>query len=413
MELSTAPVWLNERFEPRPVVLRAYVAANGDSFSVMPGGLARVSTASEDPIVSMQSGGGSKDIWVLSDEPVSRTSLFNSAATPIHAMRAAGEVPSRVADHLYWLGRYVERLEDIARLLRCVVTRVADDAGPESQAEVAALCRALVGLDLLPARFPDPATLEDLESEILQIVYKTERVGGVREILGRVRSIAAVVRDRCSADTWSILHKLQVDEPTRIQSVPMTGVLAQLNTLIVDLSAFSGMEMENMTRGLGWRFLDFGRRLERSLHITQLLRAALVQRVKTNAILEPVLEIADSVMTYRRRYFSGAQLSSVLELLLKDETNPRAFAFQLAAMAEHASQMPDDLLGGDHGADKKRSQALLERLRRARTWELAQAWEHGAGDPLESLLTGFIHELGVISNDLSHLYFTHTVPRVS
>jgi uncharacterized alpha-E superfamily protein len=203
-----------------------------------------------------------------------------------------------------------------------------------------------------------------------------------------------------------------------------------LNTLIVDLAAFSGMEMENMTRGLGWRFLDFGRRLERSVHISDLLRSAVtisneslpgsrqtqsseVLPSKTSAILEPVLEIADSVMTYRRRYLTSAQLSSVLELLLLDEGNPRALTFQLAAMIEHLSQMPEDPNGIGCAVKKDRAMLLQQRLHRTRTWELAQAWEHGSGQPLEKLLTEFIIELGLISNDLSHLYFSHTVPRIS
>lgn len=413
VELSTAPVWMNGELESRSLILRGYVAANGDSISVMPGGLARVSTTSDDPIVSMQSGGGSKDIWVLSDEPVAHVSLLNSLGAPIHATRSAGEVPSRVADHLYWLGRYVERLEDISRLLRCAATRLVDDADPEGPVEIGALKHLLVRLDLLPGRCLEREDLKELELEILQIVYKPDRVGALREILSRVRGIAAVVRDRFSADTWSILNRLQVDDPSRSLPVPLPGALAVLNTLVVNLGAFSGMEMENMTRGLGWRFLDFGRRLERSVHIAKLLRAALSGGVKTNMVLEPVLEIADSVMTYRRRFFSGAQLSSVLELLLMDESNPRALAFQVAAMCEHVSHLPDDPQSTDRPVDRNRPQALLERLRRTRTWDLAQAWEHGSSEPLESLFTDIILELGLVSNGLSHLYFSHTVPRFS
>jgi uncharacterized alpha-E superfamily protein len=130
-------------------------------------------------------------------------------------------------------------------------------------------------------------------------------------------------------------------------------------------------------------------------------------------VLEPVLEIADSVMTYRRRYFSGAQLASVLELLLTDETNPRGFAFQLSAIVEHIQHLPDDPQHSGHPPDKNRSHAVQQRLRRTRTWELAQAWDHGAVEPLDSLFSDLTLEIGLISNDLSHLYFSHTIPRVS
>src|SRR5208282_5747719 len=118
----------------------------------------------------------------------------------------------------------------------------------------------------------------------------------------------------------------------------LADTLNQLNVIIIDMSAFSGMEMENMTRGLGWRFLEFGRRLERASRIVQWVRAGICPEIRSNALLEPLLEISDSVMTYRRRYFAGVQVSSVLELLILDEGNPRSLAFQLAALREHARQ---------------------------------------------------------------------------
>ncbi len=207
--LSAAPVWQNDKLEPRPVVLRAYITAAPDSFEVMPGGLTRVAAGFEDPVVSMQRGGGSKDTWVLSDGPVTMVSLLTAGGQPARAERSAAELPSRVADNLYWLGRYVERLEDTLRLLRCVVSRIADEAGTDGSPELAALVRVLVRLDLLPERLMEKAPLKDLEHEILLLIYKRDRAGSARQLLGRVRGLAAVVRDRFSADTWSILKPVE------------------------------------------------------------------------------------------------------------------------------------------------------------------------------------------------------------
>ena len=411
--LSTAPVWLNNQLEPRPMVLRAYVTASGDSFLVMPGGLARVSTAAEDPVVSMQSGGGSKDAWVLSDAPVQMVSLLSPSGHPIRSTRHAAELPSRVADNLFWLGRYAERLEDTLRLLRCVVARMADESGADGSPELTALAQVLVSLELLPPRFRARLPLKELEAEILLLIYKQERTGSAREMLSRVRGIASIVRDRFSADTWSILHKLDMDARSRPRRIPLADALGTLKALIVDLSAFSGMEMENMTRGHGWRFLDFGRRLERARHIAGLLRGSLSADVKTSAVLEPLLEIADSVMTYRRRYFAAAQLPAVLDLLLMDEGNPRALAFQLKALTEHAAQLPRESHALSGFDEKQRLAALLARLRGADLTALTLAREAGMGEALDSLLAGFVAELGLISSQLTHHYFSHTVARAS
>ena len=143
------------------------------------------------------------------------------------------------------------------------------------------------------------------------------------------------MRDRLSIDTWRILNLLQQDMRLRHGRIQFDEVLVHLNRIITDLAAFSGMEMENMTRGHGWRFLNLGRRLERSVNLIGVLRGALAVAHGApradDAIVEPLLEIADSSMTYRRRYYAQPRLAPALHLLLADDTNTRGLAFQLAA----------------------------------------------------------------------------------
>ncbi len=186
-----------------------------------------------------------------------------------------------------------------------------------------------------------------------------------------------------------------------------------LKALIVDLSAFSGMEMENMTRGLGWRFLDYGRRLERGTHLIRLFRASLGHEAKTGPVLEPVLQILDSLMTYRRRYFAGVQLASVLELLLLDEGNPRSLAFQLKALRDHAANLPREAGAADDGREEERIAGLMRLLAGIDPGSLAQGAGKDGNEALDSLLSDIQVELGVLSNQLTHHYFTHTVASIS
>jgi uncharacterized circularly permuted ATP-grasp superfamily protein/uncharacterized alpha-E superfamily protein len=411
--LSTAPVWQEGRLEPRCVVLRAYTTATGDSFTVMPGGLTRVSTTAADPMVTMQSGGGSKDTWVLSEAPVSQVSLLTPAGQPVSSVRIATELPSRVADNLFWLGRYIERLEDTVRLLRCIIARLADESAGEGSAELTALAQVLVSLKLLPERFEGRARLADFEKEILLLVYNQQRPGGVRQLSSRIHQIASIVRDRFSADTWRILNQLQLDLRSRPGRLPLANTLALLNTLIIDLGAFNGMAMENMTRGHGWRFLDFGRRLERGFNLAALLQAGLSTEDKTGAVLQPLLEVADSAMTYRRRYFAQAQLEPVLELLVLDEGNPRALAFQLNALADHAAGLPRDASSATANSEGQRIAGLVNGLRANGLSALGQLHDEGVDKPLADWLAGFGSELTALSDDLTQHYFSHTVARVS
>jgi uncharacterized circularly permuted ATP-grasp superfamily protein/uncharacterized alpha-E superfamily protein len=410
---SSAPVLENGRLEPRPMVLRACVCASAQGYSVMPGGLTRFSSTPDRLAVSMQSGGGSKDTWVLADGPVSTLTLLKPSAQFVRLERAAAEVPSRVADNLFWLGRYVERLEDTVRLLRCLLGRLVGETGAEETPELSALIQLLVNLDLLPARFRGNHSLAAVERELNLLIYQTHRLGTVREICARLRGLAFVLRDRFSADTWTILNRLQVDSRNRHARGQTSDSVALLNSLVTDLAAFSGMEMENMTRGHGWRFLDVGRRLERGINIITLVQGALSLESNELAVLEPVLEIADSVMTYRRRYFAQPQWPAVLDLLLADDTNPRSLAFQLGALAGHAANLPRDnsMPGIEHPS------VQIERLQgelQEPDWQalLAKSVED-TGQSLKALLLRLVSGLRFTSDSITHLYFSHADTRAS
>jgi len=411
--LSTAPVWHQHKMEPRPVVFRTYVAAAGDSYVVMPGGLTRVSAARDMAIVSMQRGGGSKDTWVLSEGPVSPVTLLAPAGSAMRPERAGSDLPSRVAESLFWLGRYVERAEHAIRLLRSAVARLTDLDTTDPH-ELSALLRVLVGLEMLPARFAEHVPLRELEEEMLSFIFRENPHAGLRQTLTKLRRIAAVVRDRLSIDTWRILNQLHQDLRLRHGRVQFDDVLAHLNRLINNFAAFSGMEMENMTRGHGWRFLDVGRRLERATNTTSLVGQALSDGPSDNAVLEPLLEVADSSMTYRRRYFARPQLSPVLDLLLLDDTNTRAVAFQLAVLSEHIRQLPRD----PHAPSPTREERLIDQatatLRQVDPHTIRRGEEEEGGTlKLTAALGSIESDLRALSETITYFYFSHAELRVS
>lgn len=409
--LSSAPVWEPGGFVPRPMVLRVFVCATADGYCVMPGGLTRFSASPDQLVVSMQSGGGSKDTWILADGPVHHVTLLKPGAQVVRLERAAAEVPSRVADNLFWLGRYAERLEDTVRLLRCVLNRLTGESGTEENPELTALIELLVALELFPAKLKEPGRLAGVEREVYLLIYQAHRLGTIREIISRLRNLAAVLRDRFSADTWNILSRLQIDARPRAGRAQATEALALLNALILDLAAFSGMEMENMTRGHGWRFLDIGRRLERAMNILTLVESGWTSHPSDEAVLEPMLEIADSVMTYRRRYFAQPQWPATVDLLLADETNPRSLAFQIQALADHAANLPREHVPIEAGPPSRQAAALRLMLAEA-PWSSLPGTEAGdAPDAFRPWLRRFGTALRTLSDSITHLYFSHAETR--
>jgi uncharacterized circularly permuted ATP-grasp superfamily protein/uncharacterized alpha-E superfamily protein len=412
IELSTAPVWHRHRLEPRPIVLRTYIAASGDSFVVMPGGLTRAAASQEVPVVSMQRGGGSKDTWVLSDGQVSAMTLL-AQTDPIRLEPATTELPSRVAENLFWLGRYVERAEHIVRLLRSFMSRLADQDTIDDSRQISALVHLLIDLHVLPEDLGRDTWLRKLEEDTIDLIGRQAPHAGLRTALNEVRRLASVVRDRLSIDTWRILNLLHQDMRLRHGRIQFEEVLVHLNRIITDLAAFSGMEMENMTRGHGWRFLNLGRRLERSANMVAVLRGTLrVAKSADGAIVEPLLEIADSSMTYRRRYYAQPRLTPAFHLLLADDANTRGLAFQLAAIAEHIQRLPRD--------PRAPSETREERLVSHARGTLAEA-EGLTLQPLtpdhvvtlDAHLSSIGDDLKALSDAITYYYFSHAELRVS
>ncbi len=422
LRLSTTPVLIGDRLRPRHLVVRAFLTADESSYAVMPGGLSRVASSADSLVVSMQKGGGSKDTWVLSDSPVSPFSLLPTTVQPVELSRGGGDLPSRAADDLYWLGRYVERAEGIVRLLRGILVRLTETSGLVDVPELPALLRALTHLTkALPGFLGVGAEgrIAAPEEEILSLLFDVRRSGSLAATINTLQRLAGKVRDRISTDMWRILSTLDFRaggvRPARSHDVDSRRALSEyldlLDRKIITLSAFGGLVMESMTRGQAWRFLDMGRRIERSLHMLGLLRSTLVSAAGTEGpLLEALLEIADSSMTYRRRYMSSLQTAPVLDLLLADEANPRSVAFQLAALSEALDSLPRDDPGSRRSVEQRLILSSLTEIRVADIDRLAFVGTGGQRPELERLLAAMEADLPLLSDALTRSFLSHLQP---
>ena len=408
VELSTAPVLMEDRVQPRHLVLRLHATCVENGYCVMPGGLARFSGSADSMIVSMQRGGGSKDAWVLSDGPVDSFSFLQPAGQPVIISRAGGDLPSRVADNLFWLGRYEERAQANARLARGIVIRLMDQ-NFDSTAELPTLFSALAKQTM----YAEPEGRQfSAEGKLVEILLRNPHANGFPATLQSIYRIAALVRDRMSLDIWRIINRLDGDFPRADKSDPaLLDLLPALDRLIITFAAFDGLAMESMTRSYAWRFLDIGRRIERAIGTLTLLSETLVPVVdREGPLLESVLEIADSIITYRRRYTTNLQVPPVLDMLLADESNPRSAAFQLVRLQEHLALLIVDGGGAGLSAPERIVLRLLTDMRLADITTLGRtedADEKPRREHLDRLLTIWIEELRMLSDVISRAYLVH------
>jgi len=401
--LSTVPAAASEGPAPRHLVLRVFAVASNGSWSVMPGGLTRVSASADDLVVSSQRGGASKDTWVLADAPVPVVSLMDRVQAPIDVSRAGFALTSRVADNLLWLGRTAERVEAGVRLFRSALGRLAEEP---LRAADATLPDAV---ELLARRYRLDAHEEEapLAERIVAAIFDRERPDSLSSAAHQLHHLAWLVRDRISTDAWRILGRFEerFEEPAGLHpALRVNAALDRLDGALLLLSAFTGLVMEGMTRALGWTFLDIGRRLERAIQMVELLLYGLVEPGPREwRRLENVLQVADSVMTYRSRYQTSLQAPLVLDLLLRDEANPRSVSFQLAHLERHFEPLDK--------APRAAVTRLLASVRRAPLDELAALDDGGRRVALEALLMQLRRDVPAIFAALSHAYLSHAVSK--
>ena len=357
--LSSMPVWHDGSLQPRPFTLRLFLAKVGERWRVMPGGFVRIAEHADARAVTLQRGAAAADAWVLTHGPVGETTLLpHPERMPVQ--RAAGLLPSRAADNLFWDGRYVERAEATLRLIRAMINRSAeaDDAAAPVIAAISALLDAWNAIpedtQKASAVFMARAALArpDLEGSLLYLVRAA-------------RSAASVIRDRFSPDAWRALNDLATLIGAPLALGPSESAITErVEAALRIIAAFSGLAQENMTQRAGWRFLELGRRIERALTTCRLVRC-FASADKVDGGLDVLLELADSQITYRQRYLMVAALAPVIDLVILDPNNPRSAVFQLDRVEAHLAALPKRSGGGRLSPVQQIAVSVATRLRTA------------------------------------------------
>jgi len=313
----------------RPIGLRVFAIATPDGYQVMPGGLTRVAADADPHVVSMQRGGSAKDTWILAGSaapalpPVPVTpELPSVAATRRHVI-----IASRVVENLFWYGRYAERCDHLARLLRTGLNAALD-----SEANEAAVARVAEALGLTIGRAQSARDWSAAATD-------ENRLYGLPSQLRQLGQVAFSLRERMSLDNWQAVNRLAQDAVIG-KRVSLTETLLWIDRAVSGLMSLSGFALDGMTRDSGWRFLSIGRRLER-LSTSALTLSLAIE--KPGDGLGWLLELADSSVTYRARYATQPEWGSLLELLVFDQENPRSLMFQMQGVRDYLRKMPTAL----------------------------------------------------------------------
>jgi len=388
--LSTTPVWRDGRLQPRPFTLRLYLARTRDGWHVMPGGFVRIAENADARAVSLQRGDMTADAWVLTEGPVSTVTML-PAPEQVTIQRMTGMLPSRAADNLFWVGRYIERAEATLRLTRALLNRVADasDSAGSLVTTIAGLLQNWSAAPLDPAFSPPTLVARS-------VLMNPDFPGALPRLAGSARNAASVIRERFSPDAWRAVADL-----VSLIAAPLpngqseSAMIERVEAALRIIASFSGLAQENMTQLAGWRFLELGRRIERALNTCRFVRS-FSSKTSPEGSLDVLLELADSQLTYRQRYVMIAALAPVIDLVMFDPSNPRSVAFQLDRIEAHLAALPNREVAGRLSPVRQIAATLATRLR------TADAASIGAGE-----IIGIENELMRLSETIASTYLTH------
>ena len=407
---ATTPVFQNGQITPRHFLVRVFMIPHGDDWIIMPGGLGRIAPQTDLVNVSMQNGGLSKDIWLTQERDKGPESQRDEPRVQrVNATTLRPQLPSRLADNLCWLGRYAERTEHLARIMRVLVGAVIEPEGNDPLDGLGKLLQAMISAEDFPRLKIDrptewefSATIEVLSS----LIWDPKMPGSLVDNIAQLQRTATTVRERLSDDAMQIIRKLSIPQTPGKDSALDEKSFGFLEVTIDRLSAFSGVVLENMTRGHGWVFLEIGRRLERAINITTMLRTSLSQQSgDLAALLDHLLACLDCTLTYRRQFLNTIELESVMELVVWNSENPRSIRFQLENIQTLTTRLPHPKAdGARHPLDRAVSQAIG----RIDIFDIRKLNQIEERAPLDLFLKEIQEDLLLISDKMREQYFAIT-----
>jgi uncharacterized circularly permuted ATP-grasp superfamily protein/uncharacterized alpha-E superfamily protein len=410
------PSLVNGALQPRPAILRTFSVAADNSYIVMPGGLTRVGNDVGSPIISMQAGCPSKDTWITATEPerISDHDPLEAGHTELEASLVS--LPSRVVENLFWMGRYAERAEASLRILRTVFMMINDEQAI-SKASKRVLLRSITEVTGTHPGFLSATDeeLDDPDKELLLIIKDGNRAGSIKSTINSLLYCADESKELLSSDTIRVINDIR-DELDNLESSLANGLSSApeeaLDPLVIPLIALSGLMQESMVRGVGWHFMDMGRRVERAVQIMKTVTTLVTptaEKADNVTLLNAMLRSMEVFITYRRQSRTRTGIELGLELVILDDTNPRSLIFQFERLQNHfnAIRTVDPILKGLEEEERVLLEAITS-LKLSRITALAESKE-GSRKELSTLLMRLNTLLSDFSNILSDKYFDHRI----
>jgi uncharacterized circularly permuted ATP-grasp superfamily protein/uncharacterized alpha-E superfamily protein len=350
-----------------------------------------------------------KDIWVRTPTRVTVELIPGAVELPAMTPSPTRAISSpRVLSNMFWMGRYAERAENTARLLTVTRERYhefryrGEMEGSDCVPVLLAALGAITGTDT-GAGGDNAEMVATAQSTLWSLTADRRRAGSLAQSVERLGLAARAVRDQMSNDTWMVLAAVErallyaPDSPPESQTEGEAFLSSTNNLTLAGMLALSGVAAESIVRDVGWTMMDIGKRIERGLALTALLRAALTAVRSPGAeqtITESTLVACESSVIYRRRTLGKVSVAAVADLVLLDTENPRSLVYQLDRLRTNLKALP-----GSSGSSRPERivDEIITRLRRLDPAHLEAVTSENTRAELAGLLDGIHRELRELS----------------
>ncbi len=349
---STAPFWNGEKLIAKPVIFRCYALTTEHGVKVLPSALCFSNDVSHYPNIS----GWIKDTWISAKnngeavEPIAPVPVRKRLDVTL----LEGVISSRTAEHLFWLGRYLEQCENTVRILRIFIDRYTELSIYSDAIRQTIVTRLFTAIRSQHVVYPyieqelvlQECSLVQAKEMAFQLLADEQCAGSIINTLKYLSNAAVQIQELLSYDSRRIIDAIN----DQINALKMSTVNSSSRTLqssvdkvIGSIMAFNGSIADCMPNSNGWFLLEMGRRVERSLQITSLSAALLTEELEESAeisLLESVLTCQVSLVTHKRRYRMHQSIGTGLELLLLDAEYPRSLLYQLEQISLLCQHLP-------------------------------------------------------------------------
>jgi len=413
---STVPYFTGEAVEPRNAVVRSYAFKRGSNYWVMNGGLVRVATQKDAFLVSSQKGGTSKDLWIIGDEE-ERAPLNPFKQLPC-VDASIDQIPTRRAENLFWLGRYLSRAIATTRLIRYAVKRLINVYRDESNVSETPQHQLLWAITHMTMTYPGfldeknaKGLLENPMKEIVSVLKEMNRPGSLSYTLSMLSGANISIKNLLGIEAWKLFDKLQGEWQTfcRANTRLNRTIVNEMDRLHIHLLAYKELIGESMFREQGLVLYEIGYRIENAQLLISKARSLLcLRREKATEyeLLEAMLNTCESFNAYRAHYKSALQLENVVEFLLLNPQYPKSLTYQTRELLSDLKALPKSRTHlTAYEAPVFRAYSLLK-LESAESLVASNVTE-GIYTNLEALLSELSDLYMKASDEFSKTYFSH------